>query len=158
MAVYFIEGAKLIKIGYTTQDTVAAVRRRRSSMQTCSPVELTIRGWVIGGEELEEWLHRELAEWHAQGEWFREEGGVAKLLAWLATEPNAIVGELLKQHRWRENDGVARKYQQAHKWKRDRVPKAPSVLDVYGAWDPEKAEALRSLGSKLAKGNFRAKK
>lgn len=103
MAVYFIEGAGLIKIGLTSKDTADAVLTRRSALQIGSPVPLTLVAWVTGGVGLEQWLHQELSEWHVRGEWFRSEGGVLELMRFvlgLATND----GDLVRARRWRSKD------------------------------------------------------
>lgn len=47
------------------------VRARLSQLQTSSPYDLWLIGYVPGGEKLERELHKKYAHLHLRGEWFR---------------------------------------------------------------------------------------
>ena len=65
--VYFIEAManRHIKIGWANDPS-----RRLREFQTGSPTEYTLVGTIPGSRTLEQKLHRDFDEFHAQGEWF----------------------------------------------------------------------------------------
>lgn len=67
--IYFIRCGltRLVKIGYTNQDEIAA---RLRAMQTGSPGELRVVGAMAGGLCEERVLQGKYAHRHARGEWF----------------------------------------------------------------------------------------
>lgn len=66
--VYFIsDGGKSIKIGFSTD-----VATRFGSIATMSPVALSLIGAVPGTRPQEQALHRELAAFRLNGEWFQD--------------------------------------------------------------------------------------
>lgn len=64
--VYFIGGADMIKIGWSTN-----VDERLRTMQPHSPVTLVLLATVRGGVALEQQLHERFKKHRAHGEWFR---------------------------------------------------------------------------------------
>ena len=65
--VYFLEGAGLVKIGYS--DLVAA---RAAELQSWSPVRLELLGYIPGATRpVERWFHERYSVHRDHGEWFR---------------------------------------------------------------------------------------
>jgi len=84
--VYFITWGDYVKIGTTTVD--AGVRMRQIMYGgTVVPGDVHGKPMVVatidGGVETEAVLHELLSSHRADGEWFRREGEVSKLLLWL---------------------------------------------------------------------------
>lgn len=71
--VYAIEGAGCVKIG-----RAVAPSFRLATFQSGSPVELKLRGCVVGDHRLERELHERFSEYRRHGEWFSLTGAVAK--------------------------------------------------------------------------------
>lgn len=67
--VYAIRGASLVKIGVAHDPD-----DRLNSLQTGSPVKLSLMGWVPGPVSLERKIHKLLSDYREHGEWFRYEG------------------------------------------------------------------------------------
>lgn len=65
--VYFIDCGELTKIGISA----GYVATRMRGMATDNPFKKTLWGLMPGYRKEEMWLHRELMEFHYQGEWFR---------------------------------------------------------------------------------------
>lgn len=65
--IYFIEqeGTKLIKIGVAKD-----IKKRFSTLQTGSPQQLILRGYIVGGYDKEKELHNYFNSLHFGGEWF----------------------------------------------------------------------------------------
>lgn len=74
--VYFIGSLKykLVKIGYTS----TSVDKRRSSLNTSCPFELTVLYTVEGDQSTEFELQQRFSDYHMRGEWYR----IAGELAW----------------------------------------------------------------------------
>jgi hypothetical protein len=75
--VYAIEGAGLVKIGRSVVPTYRLV-----ALQSGSPVELKLRGCVVGDHRVERELHDRFAAYRRHGEWFSLSGIVAD---WVGT-------------------------------------------------------------------------
>lgn len=74
--VYFIEVNRgPIKIGYTKE-----VAKRLEQIQVLCPYEVRLRALMLGAKRLESALHGRFKSLHIRGEWFRQEGEIAKLL------------------------------------------------------------------------------
>jgi Meiotically up-regulated gene 113 len=92
MAVYFIQSARRIKIGFTTN-----LPKRLMALKTGAAHKLTVLGAVDGDRSLEQSLHRQLSAHRVEGEWFKRHPEVVatieKLIAQLppAPEPPAKV-------------------------------------------------------------------
>lgn len=63
--VYFAASKQHVKIGFTRN-----VKTRFQSLQTGSPDELTLLGFVPGDADLEAAIHGRLSKFHYRGEWF----------------------------------------------------------------------------------------
>jgi hypothetical protein len=74
--IYAIEGAGLVKIGRSF-----APELRLSTMQTHSPVILTMLGYVKGDHVKERSLHKKFRAYRVHGEWFRNDGAVKDWIA-----------------------------------------------------------------------------
>jgi hypothetical protein len=74
--VYFVrnEALRAIKVGYSTN-----VIGRLSSIQTDSPVEVYLIGWIPGSERLETAIHDALWQHRMRGEWFQDNAHVNAL-------------------------------------------------------------------------------
>lgn len=79
--VYAIEGAGLVKIGRTVAPTY-----RLAILQSGSPVELKLRGSVVGDHRLERELHKTFSAYRRHGEWFSLSGIVADWVDTLEAE------------------------------------------------------------------------
>lgn len=66
--VYFVQGGKYVKIGYTQNESVDS---RIRSLQTGCPFQLRLLAVYPGNEKFERRLHRMFGPWRMQGEWFR---------------------------------------------------------------------------------------
>ena len=76
--VYFIQGGKFVKIGYTEQP----VATRLAAIQTGCPYPLRVLATVPGDTYLERDLHRMFSSWRTHGEWFRLSApGLRQLIA-----------------------------------------------------------------------------
>ncbi|MHC2481591.1 GIY-YIG nuclease family protein [Rhizobium leguminosarum] len=82
--VYAIEGAGLVKIG-----RAVAPEYRRVTLQSGSPVNLKLRGFVVGDHRLERELHDRFAAYRRHGEWFSLIGIVAEWVDGLTVEEQA---------------------------------------------------------------------
>lgn len=65
--VYFIDAGDLVKIG-TTKD----ISKRLYTLQTGSPVRLTMIGFIAGTEKDEKELHARFSSYRSHGEWFNK--------------------------------------------------------------------------------------
>jgi len=63
--IYFIEGAGLIKIGYSIDPEM-----RMKGLAVASPVPLVSLGYIPGSRALERRLHKKFTAIRAHGEWF----------------------------------------------------------------------------------------
>ena len=83
--VYFVQSGQKgpIKVGYTTQEP----RDRLYAMQTGNPERLNMLAAIPGGPELESAMHVAFAGYHIEGEWFRYEGDVKRVVDELAAHP-----------------------------------------------------------------------
>lgn len=64
--VYFLAHKDLVKIGYS-----ADIKHRVRSIQTMSPVPLTLLGFIPGDKRIEQNIHRRFAHLWSHGEWFK---------------------------------------------------------------------------------------
>lgn len=78
--VYAVYGAGLVKFGQTRLE----VDLRLGDMQVGSPILLRLLGAMVLPAGSESRIHRLLAHYRVRGEWFRPEGHVLKVAAWLA--------------------------------------------------------------------------
>lgn len=76
--VYFIRGADAVKIGMT--DCVA---KRMSTLQSHSPVKLSLVGMIYGGLGVESWCHLKCFQHHKHGEWFYWNAWTAGFVGWM---------------------------------------------------------------------------
>ena len=99
MAVYFLldRVCGAIKIGYTGNDDVT---KRTSSIQTSSPHDLEVIGWVDGDPNLEAELHQKLSAHRIRGEWFHPHPDVQEVIATrLCRDAIGVFGALADQER-----------------------------------------------------------
>jgi hypothetical protein len=77
--VYFIEarGTGLVKVGFTN----SLVEDRLESLACASPFELRVLATMAGGFAEEQALHQRFADQRVRGEWFRNDGELAELIA-----------------------------------------------------------------------------
>src|SRR5690554_456689 len=88
--VYLIRSnSGLYKVGYSTQP-----QRRLISLQTGSPYQLSMIGYVPATIQQERELHALLAPWRVAGEWFQECAGI-HLFASLFTTPVTAVHPII---------------------------------------------------------------
>ena len=74
-----------VKVGITT-----SIKRRLAELQTGSPQQLHLLGWVRGDAQVEQQLHAALKPHQIRGEWFEREHALAALAAISAQiEPSA---------------------------------------------------------------------
>ena len=66
--VYFIQGGKYVKIGYTENPDIS---KRLGELQTGCPFPLKVIGSIPANRSLEWYLHRIYRQWRTHGEWFR---------------------------------------------------------------------------------------
>lgn len=80
--VYFVLAPEVgrVKIGVTN-----AHAKRLAALQTSSPVQLEMLGWVEGDPQREKTYHKRFAEWRVRGEWFEYAPEVAQGIAALLT-------------------------------------------------------------------------
>lgn len=78
MTIYFIEmeGEGWIKIGFTAGDP----KRRMAQLQTGQPQKLRLLGTIAGEKDAERGLHKELKNYRINGEWFRAEPEILKVI------------------------------------------------------------------------------
>jgi hypothetical protein len=69
--VYFIQDVTghVIKVG-----CAADPQSRLAQLKTGNPRKLRLLGYLPGGRKLEQEIHKELAYWRLDGEWFQREG------------------------------------------------------------------------------------
>lgn len=77
---YAIHGGGLITFGQTAIE----IERRFAALQASSPISLTLIGCCRLPKSSEGRVHRLLRHFRVRGEWFRPEGHVLKVAAWLA--------------------------------------------------------------------------
>jgi hypothetical protein len=65
--VYFVQSGDdgLIKIGYTSD-----IRKRISSIKTCTPTPIKLLGYIEGDYLTERELHKKFKKYNSRGEWF----------------------------------------------------------------------------------------
>lgn len=80
MTVYFIEGAGLIKIGYTSADSP---EERLADLQTSSPFVLRVLAFAPGDAAIESNLHQRFAESNAHREWFHPHRDLLRMIAYV---------------------------------------------------------------------------
>lgn len=73
--VYAVDGGDLFKIGKALD-----VAARFSSLQSGSPIELKLVGFVLGPKTLERDIHRWAEPYRRRGEWFSKDGPVVNLV------------------------------------------------------------------------------
>lgn len=78
--VYFIEGGKFIKIGFTK-----ALRKRLKALQKSSPVPLKVLCSIKGGRLREAAFHETFGHLRAHGEWFKAAPEIYEYIAALKT-------------------------------------------------------------------------
>lgn len=66
----------LVKIGWSSDPI-----RRLSKIQSDTPNKCVLVGAYVGGRDLEAEIHDQLRPWRVRGEWFRNDGGVSRMLA-----------------------------------------------------------------------------
>lgn len=66
----------LVKIGWSSDPA-----RRLHKIQSDTPNKCVLVGAFVGGRDLEAEVHVQLRLWHVRGEWFRNDGAVAQMLA-----------------------------------------------------------------------------
>jgi hypothetical protein len=90
--IYFFRCRGFIKIGWTTD-----INQRLASIQTCNPDPVSLAAVIQGGDKQESALHRAFRQHYHRGEWFREEGQLAELIALVvdlpADEARVIAGD-----------------------------------------------------------------
>src|SRR5262245_23909222 len=94
--VLLAERSGMLKVGYA-----ADPGRRLAELQTGSPEELILMGYLPGGPELEQHIHNLLRVEHVHGEWFRATDDVlATLRTLLATQGTlrSVQDELERRH------------------------------------------------------------
>jgi len=76
--IYFLKCNSYVKIGltalveYVDHDCVLiSVKNRIGQLQTGNPYKITCIGVLLGDRGMEQTIHRELAEYHVRGEWFK---------------------------------------------------------------------------------------
>jgi hypothetical protein len=76
-AVYFLvdESESLVKIGHTVD-----VERRLRELQTANGRMVHYLGWIPGGVQEEQEIHRSMVRYHVRGEWYRLEHGIRRLI------------------------------------------------------------------------------
>lgn len=67
--VYFLQQGNTIKIGYTK-----SIADRIKTLQTASPIPLTLLATLRGDRKLESYFHTRFASYRLEGEWFSLEG------------------------------------------------------------------------------------
>lgn len=70
--IYFIQAGDFVKIGYATN-----IKVRIKGLETGSPVELVLLRQERGNMDDEARYHKQFADLHVRGEWFRYEGSLA---------------------------------------------------------------------------------
>jgi len=98
MAVYFIAGGELVKIGYTQEPTV---KQRLNTLQLMCPVPLTLLGVLDGEYQLESALHDKFAADRQHGEWFARTPELDAIIK-LALSTDELCA--IEQERWRRNE------------------------------------------------------
>lgn len=86
--VYVVQAGEdgLCKIGTTT-----GLDQRMRTLQSHSPLPLTLLGTVAGGRAMEASFHRQFARYRQHGEWFRFDAStLADVMARLSGEPYVI--------------------------------------------------------------------
>jgi hypothetical protein len=89
--VYAVEGAEQVKFG-KAMDVVA----RFGSLQTGSPIDLVLLGFVLGPKTLEKQIHQWAAPFRRRGEWFNKSPAVMRLVEAIQTGAVDKVFALLK--------------------------------------------------------------
>ena len=67
--IYFIRCNEYVKIGTCSSD----LSLRYSELQVGCPYEFEFEGFLSGGQELEQKIHKELKKFKHRGEWYRIE-------------------------------------------------------------------------------------
>lgn len=77
--VYFVQHGEFgpIKIGFTSCN----VGGRFSQLQRAAPDLLVFRGYMHGGQDLEQQLHKRFAPWLHRGEWFKPNDELVNFIA-----------------------------------------------------------------------------
>lgn len=86
--VYFIAQAGYVKIGFSTH-----LAKRFESLQSASPVPLTVLAAIRGDMAMERELHAQFADDRAQGEWFRRSSAINALLDGLPPAASLLEGK-----------------------------------------------------------------
>ena len=94
--IYFITDTKNIKIGFTSGD----VKKRLQQLNTGSPFNLYILGWIEGDLQKEKELHKKFANLRLKqnGEWFEAHMDLINYINEVNEKPNTYVdfsGEIL---------------------------------------------------------------
>lgn len=74
--VYFMSQGGFIKIGHTTTE----INRRMKSYTTHSLEETVLLGFLHGDRSVELAMHRRFSDYRVKGEWFRDEGDLARFI------------------------------------------------------------------------------
>jgi hypothetical protein len=90
-----VSGAELVKIGITS----GTIERRLFSLQTGSPVRLTLLGYVIVSSREELRVHNALRAQRQHGEWFRRAAIVDEFVSLIASRDAPALEDLLIRHR-----------------------------------------------------------
>jgi hypothetical protein len=102
--VYFVRGAKVLKIGTATN-----IVRRFEVLQASSPVKLELLGLIHGSVNVERWCHFQCVDHRSHYEWFRWNTWTQSFVGWVLAhgddaatalcEPHAIADGLIQQER-----------------------------------------------------------
>jgi hypothetical protein len=94
--IYFIQGADLVKIGYTHEP----IEKKLREVQAFSPVELRLVALLDGGRLEEAELHKRFAKARRHSEWFILTDGVCEFVEEHAVR-DGLVAEIYERDRTR---------------------------------------------------------
>lgn len=83
--IYFIKAGGMIKIGYTKN-----LKERMTTIQVSMPIKIELIGVMEGTQSFERELHHLFREHKERGEWFRDEGRIARFIAAETTIPDNL--------------------------------------------------------------------